>query len=50
MTLGKLLDRFELGLPRRAGLSPEQAESLDAALTPTSGAIAAILEEGAEHG
>jgi DNA-binding PadR family transcriptional regulator len=50
VTLGRLLDRFELGLPRRTGLSPEQAESIDAALTRTRGDIAAILEEGAEHG
>jgi DNA-binding PadR family transcriptional regulator len=50
VTLGKLLDRFELGLPRRADLSSEQAESIDAALTRTRSDIAAILEEGAEHG
>jgi len=50
VTLGRLLDRFELGLPRRAGLSPEQAESIDAALTRTRGDITAILEQGAEHG
>jgi DNA-binding PadR family transcriptional regulator len=50
VTLGRLLDRFELGLPRRAGLSPGQAESIDAALTRTRSDIAAILEEGAEHG
>ncbi len=50
VTLGGLLDRFELGLPRRVGLSPEQAESIDATLTRTRGDIAAILEEGAEHG
>ena len=49
-TLGRLLDRFELGLPRRAELSPEQAESIDAALTRTRSDIAAILDEGAEHG
>ena len=50
VTLGGLLDRFELGLPRRVGLSPEQAESIDAALTRARGDIAAILEEGADHG
>jgi DNA-binding PadR family transcriptional regulator len=50
VTLGRLLDRFELGLPRRTDLSPEQAESIDAALTRTRSDIAAILEEGAEHG
>jgi DNA-binding PadR family transcriptional regulator len=50
VTLGRLLDRFELGLPRRTGLSPEQAESIDAALTRTRHDIAAILDEGAEHG
>jgi DNA-binding PadR family transcriptional regulator len=50
VTLGKLLDRFELGLPRRVGLSPDQAESIDAALARTRSAIAAVLEEGAEHG
>jgi DNA-binding PadR family transcriptional regulator len=50
VTLGRLLDRFQLGLPRRAGLSPEQAESIDAALTRTRGDITAILEQGAEHG
>jgi len=50
ITLGRLLDRFELGLPRRTGLSPEQAESIDAALTRTRNDIAAILDEGAEHG
>jgi DNA-binding PadR family transcriptional regulator len=50
VTLGRLLDRFELGLPRRAGLSPQQAESIDAALTRTRHDIAAILDEGAEHG
>jgi DNA-binding PadR family transcriptional regulator len=50
VTLGRLLDRFELGLPRRAGLTPEQAESIDAALTRTRGHITAVLEQGAEHG
>ncbi len=50
VTLGRLLDRFELGLPRRADLSPEQAESIDAALTRTRSDIAAILDEGAAHG
>ena len=50
MTLGSLLDRFELGLPRRVDLSPKQAESIDAALTRTRSDIAAILQEGAEHG
>ena len=50
VTLGRLIDRFELGLPRRIDLSPEQAESIDAALTRTRSDIAAILEEGAEHG
>ncbi|NLE22259.1 MAG: PadR family transcriptional regulator [Actinobacteria bacterium] len=50
MTLGRLLDRFELGLPRRAALTPEQAESIDAALTRTRSDIVAILEEGAEDG
>jgi DNA-binding PadR family transcriptional regulator len=49
VTLGRLLDRFELGLPRRAGLTPEQAESIDATLTRTRNDITAILE-GAEHG
>lgn len=50
VTLGKLLDRFQLGLPRRVDLSPEQAENIDAALTRTRSDIVAILEEGAEHG
>jgi DNA-binding PadR family transcriptional regulator len=50
ITLGRLLDRFEVGLPRRASLTPEQAESIDAALTRTRTDIAAILEQGAEHG
>jgi DNA-binding PadR family transcriptional regulator len=50
VTLGRLLDRFELGLPRRAGLTPEQAESIDAALTRTRNDITSILEQGAEHG
>jgi DNA-binding PadR family transcriptional regulator len=50
ITLGRLLDRFELGLPRRAGLSPEQAECIDAALTRTRNEIASILEQGADHG
>jgi DNA-binding PadR family transcriptional regulator len=50
VTLGRLLDRFELGLPRRTGLSPEQAESIDAALTRTRSDIVSILEQGAEHG
>jgi DNA-binding PadR family transcriptional regulator len=50
VTLGRLLDRFELGLPRRAGLTPEQAESIDAALTRTRSDIVVILDEGAEHG
>jgi DNA-binding PadR family transcriptional regulator len=50
ITLGRLLDRFELGLPRRAGLTAEQAESIDAALTRTRNDITAILEQGAEHG
>jgi ribosomal protein L19E len=39
-----------LGLPRRVDLSPEQAESIDAALTRTRSDIAAILQEGAENG
>jgi len=50
LTLGTLLDRFELGLPRRAGLSPAQADSIDAALTRTRHDIVAILEQGVEHG
>ncbi len=50
VTLGTLLDRFELGLPRRTDLSQEQAESIDATLTRTRGDITAILQEGAEHG
>ncbi|HTX69066.1 MAG TPA: PadR family transcriptional regulator [Thermoleophilia bacterium] len=50
VTLGRLLDRFELGLPRRASLTPDQAESIDAALTRTRGDITAIMEQGAEHG
>jgi DNA-binding PadR family transcriptional regulator len=50
ITLGTLLDRFELGLSRRAGLTAEQADSIDAALTRTRSDIAAILEQGAEHG
>jgi DNA-binding PadR family transcriptional regulator len=50
VTLGGLLDRFEVGLPRRAGLSTEQAESIDAALTRTRNDIAAILDQGAENG
>ena len=50
VTLGRLLDRFELGLPRRASLTPDQAESIDAALTRTRGDITSILEQGAEHG
>lgn len=50
VTLGSLLDRFELGLPRRTGLAPEQAENIDAALTRTRNSIAAILDQGEEHG
>jgi DNA-binding PadR family transcriptional regulator len=50
ITLGRLLDRFELGLPRRASLTPEQAECIDAALTRTRNDITSILEQGAEHG
>jgi DNA-binding PadR family transcriptional regulator len=50
ITLGLLLDRFALGLPRRAGVTSEQAESIDAALTRTRGDITAILERGAGHG
>jgi DNA-binding PadR family transcriptional regulator len=50
ITLGRLLDRFELGLPRRASLTAEQAESIDAALTRTRSDITEILEQGAEHG
>lgn len=50
VTLGRLLDRFELGLPRRASLSSDQADSIDAALTRTRSVITAILERGAEHG
>ncbi len=50
VTLGRLLDRFELGLPRRAALTPEQAESIDSALTRTRSDIVAILDEGAEDG
>jgi DNA-binding PadR family transcriptional regulator len=50
ITLGSLLDRFALGLPRRADLTQEQAETIDAALTRTRNDITAILEQGAEHG
>lgn len=50
MTLGRLLDRFELGLPRRVGLTARQAESIDVVLTRTRSDIVAILEEGVEHG
>jgi DNA-binding PadR family transcriptional regulator len=50
ITLGRLLERFELGLPRRTSLTPEQAETIDAALTRTRNDITAILEQGAEHG
>jgi DNA-binding transcriptional ArsR family regulator len=50
VTLGLLLDRFEVGLPRRADLTQAQAESIDAALTRTRGDITAILEQGEEHG
>ena len=50
ITLGTLLDRFEIGLSRRAGLTSEQANSIDAALTRTRNDITAILEQGAEHG
>jgi DNA-binding PadR family transcriptional regulator len=50
VTLGRLLDRFELGLPRRASLTTEQAESIDAALTRTRSDITEILRQGAEHG
>jgi DNA-binding PadR family transcriptional regulator len=50
VTLGRLLDRFALGLPRRTGLSPEQAKSIDDALTRTRNDIAAILDQGVEHG
>jgi DNA-binding PadR family transcriptional regulator len=50
ITLAGLLDRFEVGLPRRTSLSPAQAESIDAALTRTRNDIVAIIEQGAEHG
>jgi DNA-binding PadR family transcriptional regulator len=50
VTLGRLLDRFELGLPRRATLTPEQAESIDAALTRTRVDITTIIDRGDRHG
>jgi DNA-binding PadR family transcriptional regulator len=50
LTLGILIDRFQLGLPRRAELSPEQADGIDDALTRTRGDIVAILKQGAENG
>jgi DNA-binding PadR family transcriptional regulator len=50
LTLGTLLDRFLLGLPRQAELSLEQTDGIDAALTRTRSEIIAILEQGAEHG
>jgi DNA-binding PadR family transcriptional regulator len=50
ITLGRLLDRFEIGLPRRTSLTSEQAEAIDASLTRTRNDITAILEQGAEHG
>jgi DNA-binding PadR family transcriptional regulator len=50
ITLGRLLDRFELALPRGTGLSAEQAELVDAALTRARNEITAILDQGAEHG
>jgi DNA-binding PadR family transcriptional regulator len=50
ITLGTLLDRFELGLPRRAGLTAEQADGIDAVLTHTRRDVTAILEQGADNG
>lgn len=50
ISLGTLLDRFELSLPRRAGLTSEQADDIDATLTRTRADIKAILEQGAQHG
>ncbi len=44
VTLGPLLDRFTLGLPRRAGLTPDQAERIDAALTRARNDVTAILK------
>ena len=50
LTLGTLLDRFQLGLPRRASLSREQADTIDAVLTRTRRDIVAAIEQGADHG
>jgi len=50
ITLGALLDRFQLGLPRRTELDPGQAESIDAALTRARSEITLILDQGADHG
>lgn len=50
VTLGRLIDRFEVGLPRRAELDPGQAQRIDAALTRTRDDIVSILEQGAAHG
>jgi len=50
LTLGSLLDRFEVGLPRRTGLTLEQADTIDAALTRARSDIITILEQGAGHG
>lgn len=52
VTLGSLLDRFEVGLPRRTTLTRVQSETIDALLTGARGEIVAILdqEEGDDRG
>lgn len=52
LTLGALLERFEVGLPRRAALSREQADDIDARLTAVRRDVLAILEhmDGGQRG
>ncbi|MFA4965938.1 MAG: PadR family transcriptional regulator [Thermoleophilia bacterium] len=51
-TLGALLERFEVGLPRRAALTRDQADDIDARLTAVRRDISAILDqvEGGRRG
>ena len=50
ITLGTLLERFEIGLPRRTGLTLKQADGIDDVLTRARSDIIAIIEQGAGHG
>jgi DNA-binding PadR family transcriptional regulator len=50
LTLGRLLERFTDGLPRKQRLNDEQATALRALLDETTGKITTVLEQGENNG